>query len=77
MNAGQRVRHSGHVTMRARDYWCSLGDYARKTRAKDELERLIAERGTILEVLHNGFKVQWDSGSVSSCLGYLVIAAEG
>lgn len=72
---GDRVRHSGYVTQRARDYWCQQGEYTRKQRAKDALDACIAERGTIVELLHNGVKVKWDSGSESSCLSYLVMHA--
>jgi hypothetical protein len=73
---GDRVRHSGHVTLRARDYWCNQGEYTRKQRAKDALDACIAERGTIVELLHNGVKVQWDDGSICSCLSYRVVKAE-
>jgi len=69
---GDRVRHSGHVTQRARDYWCQQGEYTRKQRAKDALDKTIAARGTIIELLHNGVKVKWDDGTESSCLSYLV-----
>ena len=70
-----RVRHSGYVTMQARDYWNNCGSEPAKGRAKDALDRIIAERGTVIDVLHNGYKVQWDNGSVSSCLSHRVIAA--
>ena len=74
MQVGTRVRHSGYAIMPLRDHWNNCGDYARKSRAKDALDKALAERGTVTELLHNGVKVQWDSGSVSQCLTYRVEA---
>lgn len=75
MQVGQRVRHSGHVTQQKRDYWNSCGHEPQKSRAKDALDACLAERGTITAILHNGYSVQWDNGSVSHCLSHRVIAA--
>ncbi len=61
--------------MKARDYWNNCGREPAKGRAKDALDATIARRGTITEVLHNGYRVQWDDGGVSQCLSYLVDAA--
>lgn len=75
MNVGDKVRHSGYVTMAKRDYWNQCGSEPAKGRAKDALDACIAQRGVITAVLHNGYEVQWDDGSVSRCLSYRVITA--
>lgn len=69
---GARVRPSRYRTDPARDYWCNQGEYTRKTRAKAELDRLLTLRGTVTEVLHNGLKVEWEDGTTSQCLDYMV-----
>ena len=77
---GARVRHSRYVTDRKRDYWNSLGDYTRKSRAKDDLDECIAERGTVTGHKKgnpkigsmDGYEVKWDNGSVSSCLPHMI-----
>ena len=82
MQIGDKVRHSGYAIRPKRDYWLSLGDYSRKERAKDALDAFIAERGTITELLPadpsrgvaKGLRVQWDNGSESKCLPYMVEA---
>lgn len=84
MQVNDRVRHSGQAIRPKRDYWLSLGDYARKERAKDSLDAYIAERGTVLELLpgdtsrgvSKGVRVQWDNGSESRCLPYMVETVE-
>ncbi len=83
MQIGDRVRHSGYVTQRARDYWNKCGSEPHKSRAKDALDAKIAERGTITGILaadqsrgvSPGFEVTWDNGSVSRCLSYLIVPA--
>ncbi len=80
---GQRVRHSGSVIQRKRDYWNSCGREPFKTGAKDALDRAVAERGTVTAILpgdpergvSKGLEVKWDSGSVSRCLSCMVDAA--
>lgn len=80
MNVGDRVKHSGHVINRKRDYWNQCGREPMKSGAKDALEKAVAERGTITAILVGdssrgvspGLEVKWDSGSVSRCLSYLV-----
>lgn len=76
LTVGTRVRHSGYVLRGKRDYWNQCGREPMKSGAKRALDAAIAERGTITEVLHNGYRVQWDNGSVSQCLSYLVEKAE-
>jgi hypothetical protein len=76
---GQRVKHSGSVINRKRDYWNQLKSGARKA-----LDDAVAERGTITAILPGdskrgvspGLEVTWDSGSVSKCLAYLVESAD-
>lgn len=72
MNIGDRVRYSGYVTNRARDYWNNCGREPQKSGAKKELDRLVALRGTVMEILDPGLTVKWDNGSVSNCLSYIV-----
>lgn len=84
MRINDRVRHSASAIRPKRDYWLSLGDYSRKQRAKDWLDSFIAERGTIVELLPaddsrgvaKGVRVQWDNGSESRCLPYMVEVAD-
>ena len=76
MVIGQRVRYSGYVTDRKRDYWNQQGREPDKSRARKWLDDCLAERGTIIEILNPGFKVQWDNGSVSQCLSHLLIEAK-
>ncbi len=84
MNVGDRVRHSGYVTQKKRDYWNQQGEYTAKSRAKKWLDDCIAERGTITAILPGdpdrgvspGLEVKWDGGSVSRCLSYLVSPAD-
>ena len=80
MQIGDRVKHSGHVLMRKRDYWNSCGREPMKSGAKRVLDAAIAERGTVTAILPGdpargvspGLEVTWDGGSVSRCLSYLV-----
>ena len=77
---GQRVRHSGHVLSKKRDYWNQCGREPMKSGAKRALDAAIAERGTVTALLPGdpsrgvspGIEVKWDSGSVSKCLSYLI-----
>ena len=48
---GDRVKHSGTVIMRKRDYWNSCGREPMKSGARRELDRAIAERGTVTGLL--------------------------
>ncbi len=83
MNVGTRVKNSGHVTQRKRDYWCSCGREPMKSGAKMALDAAIAARGTITAILPGdstrgvspGLEVTWDDGTVSRCLSYLVTEA--
>lgn len=82
---GDRVRHSGYTIQRARDYWNRCGREPMKSGAKAELDRLTAERGTVIEVctgdmkkaIRNepggaaGMTVRTDSGAVHKSLPYL------
>ena len=72
---GDRVRHSGYSLKGLRDYWLSCGRHAQKSAAKDELDRKVAERGTITASDERGCDVRWDSGAVSQCLDYMVEGA--
>lgn len=77
---GQRVRHSGYVLQRKRDYWNSCGREPMKSGAKRALDDAIAERGTITAILPGdasrgvspGVEVTWDNGTVCRSLGYMV-----
>ncbi len=77
---GQRVKHSGHVINKKRDYWNQCGREPMKSGARKALDAAVAERGTITAILPGdpargvspGIEVKWDSGSVSRCLSYLV-----
>lgn len=76
---GQRVRHSGHVLQKKRDYWNSCGREPMKSGAKRALDAAIAERGIVTAILpvrgvSPGIEVKWDNGGLSRCLSYLVIA---
>ena len=81
---GDRVKHSGTVIMRKRDYWNSCGREPAKSNAKKWLDDAIAERGTVTAILPGdpsrgvspGLEVTWDGGSVCRCLSYLVTKAE-
>ena len=80
---GDRVKHSGHVINRKRDYWNSCGREPMKSGARRALDAAVAERGTITAILMGdpsrgvspGLEVKWDGGSVSRCLDYLVAPA--
>lgn len=72
MQVGDRVRRSGYAIMPLRDHWNNCGDYTRKTRARDALDRALTDRGTVVEVLSHGLKVQWDDGQIVQCLNYSV-----
>lgn len=82
---GDRVKHSGTVIMRKRDYWNSCGREPMKSGARRALDAAIAERGTVTAILPGdrargvspGLEVTWDGGSVSHCLSYLLEKAEG
>ena len=79
---GQRVRHSGYVLQRKRDYWNNCGSEPSKSGAKRALDEATAERGTVSAILSGdakrgvspGLEVTWDSGSVCRCLSHLVVA---
>lgn len=81
---GQRVKHSGYVIQQKRDYWNSCGREPMKSGARRALDEAIAERGTVTAILEGdpsrgvspGIEVTWDSGSISRCLDYRVMAAE-
>lgn len=81
---GDRVRRSGYVTQRARDYWNNCGREPMKSGAKAALDKAIADRGTVTELLVGdssrgvspGLAIQWDDGTICSCLPYMVAKAE-
>ncbi len=75
MKIDDRVKHAGYIVQQKRDYWNNQGREPQKSRAKKWLDDAIAERGTITKILHNGYEVTWDNGSVVQCLGYRVIPA--
>ena len=52
---GARVRSSGYVIQRRRDYWLGCGQTAQKSAAKDELDRAVALRGTVLGLREGKF----------------------
>lgn len=82
-SVGQRVKHSGSVIQRKRDYWNSCGREPMKSGARKALDEAVAERGTVTAILAGdpsrgvspGLEVTWDGGSVHRCLSYLVEAA--
>ena len=84
MGVGTRVRHSGLVIQRKRDYWNSCGREPMKSGARKALDVAVAERGTVTAILPGdssrgvspGLEVTWDSGSVCRCLSYMVAADE-
>jgi len=79
-SVGDRVRNSGLVTQRARDYWNSCGREPMKSGAKQALDECIAARGTVISILPGdysrgvspGIEVAWDDGTVSKCLTYRI-----
>ena len=79
---GQRVKHSGYVINKKRDYWNSCGREPMKSGARKALDQAVSERGTVTALLDGdstrgvspGLEVTWDSGSVHRCLSYLVEA---
>lgn len=83
-SVGQRVKHSGYVINRKRDYWNSCGREPMKSGAKRALDEAVAARGTITAILEGdssrgvspGLEVKWDNGSISRCLSYMVISAD-
>ncbi len=80
MNVGDRVRHSGYVTQKKRDYWNNCGREPMKSGAKKALDECIAERGVVTAILPGdsargvspGLEVTWDNGTKSKCLSYCV-----
>lgn len=80
---GDRVKHSGYVTQKKRDYWNSCGAEPHKSRAKQALDEAIKERGTVSAILPGdqkrgvspGLEITWDGGSISRCLSYMVAKA--
>lgn len=79
---GQRVKHSGPVIQRARDYWNNQGREPQKSGARKALDEAVAQRGTITALLPGdgargvspGLQITWDNGSLSNCLSYRVEA---
>lgn len=79
-NVGNRVKHSGHVINKKRDYWNSCGREPMKSGARNALDKAVAERGTVTAILpadagrhvSPGIEVTWDGGGISRCLDYLV-----
>lgn len=59
-----------------RDWWLQCGREPMKTGAREALNKAIAQRGTIVETDSTGVRVQWDNGSVSDCLSYMVTKAD-
>ena len=72
MKLGDRVRYSPSAVTSLRDYWQCQGRQPQKNRAEDAYRAKLAERGTVVELLDNGLSVEWDCGSVSNCLSYVV-----
>jgi hypothetical protein len=69
---GQRVKHSEHCLRPMRDYWCSLGDYGRKSAARRRLDQAAAIRGTVTAVAGCNVSVKWDDGTLSHNLDYTI-----
>ena len=72
---GDRVKPSGYVTNRARDYWQGVGREPMKSGAKREFERVCALRGTVTAITPNEFsksaiEVTTDDGAVHKSLDY-------
>lgn len=73
--AGDRIRYSQLRLKPARDWWLSRGRWSEKSAAKDELDKLTAERGTVLESFVNRFgarvvKYRMDSGAEGEGMDY-------
>lgn len=47
---GDIVKHSEYSIRPKRDYWLSLGREPHKSNAKDALDKMKQERGTVIEV---------------------------
>ncbi len=80
---GDKVKNSGYVINKKRDYWNSCGREPMKSGARTALDEAIAARGVITAILpakesyiSPGIEVKWDCGSVSRCLDYLVSKIE-
>lgn len=69
---GNTVKKSGYALKPARDYWLGCGDYTRKNRAKEALDKATALRGIVTEISKGGCKVTWNDGTESNCLDYMV-----
>lgn len=72
MKTGDVVKHSGYAIKPKRDYWLGCGRYDQKNRAKEWLDNFVAERGTVIEAQDGKAKVQWDNGTISHCLDYMI-----
>lgn len=77
MQQGDRVKYSDHVIRPKRDY--ALGCCAaRKAEANRWLNEAKAERGTVVELIPQrddlvaAIRVQWDSGTESKVLPYML-----
>lgn len=73
---GQRVRWSGNALRPRRDSWLLAGRSSDKSHAKDELDRMAAERGTVTDCQPGKYtawtvNVRTDSGHEHNSLPYL------
>ncbi len=75
-NVGDRVRHSGSVIQKARDYWLSCGREPMKTGARTDLDKKTSARGTVTAVEQGKYSwhvaVTWDDGHTSDGLSYMI-----
>lgn len=77
--AGDRVSNAESVIRKAHDYYLQQGRYEAKSSAKAEWERRKAARGTVTGVKQCKYawsvQVDWDDGTKSDCLSYLLAKA--
>lgn len=82
LRVGDRVKPSAYSLRDKWSYYLGLGDYARKSRARDVYDTAAAARGTITAVVPpsgamncatcDTYHVQWDDGRVSYTMPYMI-----
>jgi hypothetical protein len=75
-NVGDKIRHSGYVIQRARDYWLKCGREPMKSGAKADLDKKTNARGIVkgINKNRNAWSVftEWQDGHVSDSLSYML-----
>ena len=72
MTIGTRVRPSTYALRSALDWCLSQGRASDKLRARESYDRQAAKRGVVTVSSPRGLAVEWDDGSQSQCLDYMV-----